>query len=859
MTEKSIFESENLFKELFDNMNSGVAIYEVYNNGEDFIFKEFNIPSEKISNIKRDDVIGKKVTEVFPGVKELGLFEVFQRVWKTGKAEIHPTSMYRDERIIRWVQNYVFKLSSDNIVAIYTDVTEKRIAEEKLKHSELDLKKKNQELIELFNSSKLILRNKDFNKTAKEIFNSCKKLTGAIAGYVALLSEDGTLNDVLFLDSGGLDCTVDPNLPMPIRGLRAQAYKKRIAVYENNFFQSQWEKLMPEGHVKLENVLFVPLNLNSETKGIIGLANKMGGFSDDDVNTITPFAEIASISLLNSRTLEALEKSKNRFKNLFYNSPLGIELYDPEGKLIEANKACLDMFGVKEVSDVEGFNLFEDPNLSDDVKEKLSKGHSIQFETEFDFEKVKEFELYETSKSGRIFIDTLITPLYLKGDEHVTNYLVYVQDITNKYLTTRELNIRNQISKIFLTIIDDEMYGEVLDIILKALNSKYGVFGYIDEDGNSICPSMTRDIYDQCQMEDKTIIFPRETWSGIWATSIIEKRTINSNGPFNLPKGHIQLFNALCVPIMLQNECLGHMLVGNKERGYNNEDIELLESIADWTAPILHAKLKRKIVEEELRKLNEELEHRVRERTQKLKKSELKYRKAYYQANLYRDVFAHDLNNVLQNINSSAELSSLYLNNPEKLHTVKELNEITNEQVKRGQKLITNVRKITEIDESNTQIDKIYIGKPLEKAIEILKTSYQMRKISVQVNNIVKKKKVKANSLLLDVFENLLMNAVEHNENPKIEIFINITMERIEKGNFIKMEFKDNGIGISDYRKKSIFEKGIRKDQRSKGMGLGLSLVKKIIDSYNGKIWVENKVKGDSSKGSNFIVLIPTA
>ncbi|HDZ17993.1 MAG TPA: HAMP domain-containing histidine kinase, partial [archaeon] len=244
---------------------------------------------------------------------------------------------------------------------------------------------------------------------------------------------------------------------------------------------------------------------------------------------------------------------------------------------------------------------------------------------------------------------------------------------------------------------------------------------------------------------------------------------------------------------------------------------------------------------------------------QKLMESEEKFRKAYYQANLYRDVFAHDLNNILQNINSSAELSSLYLNNPEKLHTVKELNEITNEQVKRGQKLIDNVRKITEIDESDIQLDKINIGKPLEKAIEILKTSYQMRKISVQVNNNVKKKNVKANSLLLDVFENLLMNAVEHNENPKIEISIDITMERIGIGNFIKMEFKDNGIGISDYRKKSIFEKGIRKDQRSKGMGLGLSLVKKIIDSYNGKIWVENNVKGDSSKGSNFIVLVPIA
>ena len=58
---------------------------------------------------------------------------------------------------------------------------------------------------------------------------------------------------------------------------------------------------------------------------------------------------------------------------------------------------------------------------------------------------------------------------------------------------------------------------------------------------------------------------------------------------------------------------------------------------------------------------------------EKIKKSEEKYRKAYYQANLYRDIFAHDINNILQNINSSIELSSLYLNNPEKLNTIKEL------------------------------------------------------------------------------------------------------------------------------------------------------------------------------------------
>ena len=71
------------------------------------------------------------------------------------------------------------------------------------------------------------------------------------------------------------------------------------------------------------------------------------------------------------------------------------------------------------------------------------------------------------------------------------------------------------------------------------------------------------------------------------------------------------------------------------------------------------------------------------------------------------------------------------------------------------------------------------------------------------------------------------------------------------------MEFKDNGLGISDYRKTSIFERGSQKSWKSKGMGLGLSLVKKIIDMYHGDIWVEDRVKGDHTKGSNFIIMIP--
>ena len=74
---------------------------------------------------------------------------------------------------------------------------------------------------------------------------------------------------------------------------------------------------------------------------------------------------------------------------------------------------------------------------------------------------------------------------------------------------------------------------------------------------------------------------------------------------------------------------------------------------------------------------------------------------------------------------------------------------------------------------------------------------------------------------------------------------------------YLKLEFTDNARGILDIEKSEILKKGFKKDRRSQGLGIGLSLVKKIVDGYNGRIWVENRVPEDYSKGSNFILLIP--
>jgi len=137
--EESLRESEARYRDLFGNMYAGVAIFEAVGNGEDFIFKDINSAVERIEKVTRDEIIGHSVLEVFPGVIEFGLFEVLQRVWKTGATEQHPLSIYKDDRMMGWRDNTIYKLPSGEIVTIYEDVTGKKQAEEDRRTSEARL------------------------------------------------------------------------------------------------------------------------------------------------------------------------------------------------------------------------------------------------------------------------------------------------------------------------------------------------------------------------------------------------------------------------------------------------------------------------------------------------------------------------------------------------------------------------------------------------------------------------------------------------------------------------------------------------------------------------------------------------
>jgi len=144
--EDALRESEERFRRMFESMSDAVAVYEVVDGGKDFIFKDFNRAAEKVDEIKREDLIGRSVLDVFPAVVDFGLFDVFQRVWQTGKPEHHPISFYKDERIDGWRENYIYKLPSGEIVAIYEDVTERKQVDEEREHLVKELEAKNSEM-----------------------------------------------------------------------------------------------------------------------------------------------------------------------------------------------------------------------------------------------------------------------------------------------------------------------------------------------------------------------------------------------------------------------------------------------------------------------------------------------------------------------------------------------------------------------------------------------------------------------------------------------------------------------------------------------------------------------------------------
>ncbi len=133
---QTISESENRYRGIFEYTQSGVIVYKAVDNGKDFIGLDSNKSAKVIDKLEGKDIIEKSILNVFPGIRKFGLFTLIQKVWETGVPGHFPPAFYKDKRIEGWRDYFVYKLPSNEIVTVYSDETDRIVAEKALRESE---------------------------------------------------------------------------------------------------------------------------------------------------------------------------------------------------------------------------------------------------------------------------------------------------------------------------------------------------------------------------------------------------------------------------------------------------------------------------------------------------------------------------------------------------------------------------------------------------------------------------------------------------------------------------------------------------------------------------------------------------
>ena len=422
----------------------------------------------------------------------------------------------------------------------------------------------------------------------------------------------------------------------------------------------------------------------------------------------------------------------------------------------------------------------------------------------------------------------------------------------------RALKMLSRCKEAMIRSEDESMLlNDICHIIVNEGGYRLAWIGYIEDDEARTVRPVARAGYDEGYVDSlKIALNDPVRGSGPTGISLRTGRPYGSRNvgadvemqPWRqdaLRRGYLSTLN---LPVIYESQTLGTLVIYSSRAGaFEGEELKLLEGLADnlaYGVKAIRDRVRRDRAEKELMRARDELEARVRARTGEL-------RQAKVQAELYLDLLSHDINNLNMIALGYLEMAQEALDLKDE---DKELIERPYESLLRSTALIDNVGKLQRIAEGDMMDETLELGSLLSEVASVFGKQGATIRISQGATGPCY---VRANQLLQDAFSNLLSNAIKHSKMNCPDIFIRLEATVADGKKMYKVSVEDNGPGVPDEMKEKIFNRLQRGNTRARGMGLGLYLVKSLVDSYQGRVWVEDRVPGDHKKGSKFVVILP--